>query len=140
MSPLTLSILGSDLEENKRITLQRPVFNSNGLPSAVETDEQRESYEKQADDMTDELWRLYQDQDGWADETRSQDGKDTVTSKTFPNRGKVFRLTVSLTIVELVRFDRPEICLEHRDRISRRDYSDTIRASGRYAEMDGSRE
>lgn len=61
----------------------------------METDEERESYEKQAGDMTDELWRMYQDQDGWADETRSQDGKDTVASKTFPNRGKVFRLTVS---------------------------------------------
>ena len=99
-SNISFFFLGSDHGDNRQTTLYRSGFN--GLPSAVETNEDREAYEQQANEMTEELWRLYQDHEGWADEARSQDGKDVVTSKTFPNRGKVFRLTVSLEMMKIL--------------------------------------
>jgi len=55
-----------------------------------------EEYEKQADDLLDEIWRIYQDDDAWYEEGRSTDGFDIVLSKTYPKWGKIFRLNVCL--------------------------------------------
>lgn len=53
-----------------------------------------EEYERQADDLLDEIWRIYQDDDVWYEEGRSSDGFDIVLSKTYPKWGKIFRLNV----------------------------------------------
>ena len=53
-----------------------------------------QEYEKQAEEMLENIWKLYDDNESWTDETKSQDGLDIVTSKNFPRWGKVFRLIV----------------------------------------------
>jgi hypothetical protein len=62
-------------------------------PSALD-DDNNEDYEKQADELIDEIWRIFKDEDAWSHEAKSKNRSDAVTSKTFPNRGKVFRLIV----------------------------------------------
>jgi hypothetical protein len=89
-NPTVIHFIGSDTD-NARQT-------RNGSPSGSETsenDDSHEDYEKQADDIIDEIWRIFRDDAGWSDESKSKDGQDVVVSKTFPKWGKVFRLTVS---------------------------------------------
>lgn len=67
-------------------------------PSVSETSEKDdpvEAYEKQADEIIDEIWTIFRDESGWSDESQSKDGQDVVVSKSYPKWGKVFRLTVS---------------------------------------------
>lgn len=58
----------------------------------------KEIYEKQAKRLLEEIAALIDDdEETWTNEAKSKDGLDIVTSKTIPNRGKVFRLTVRRT-------------------------------------------
>lgn len=73
-----------------------------------------EEYEKQADDLLDEVWRIYQDDDIWYEEGRSSDGLDVVLSKSYPKWGKVFRLN---STVEGSRKDIVEMLFERQEDI-----------------------
>ncbi len=96
-------IIGSDTEEANQQPLRTSGSDSNisqsilGTPPlTVEGDNNNnEDYEKQADEILDEIWRIYQDDNSWYEEAKSKDGLDTVVSKTFPKYGKIFRLIVS---------------------------------------------
>ncbi len=100
---LIIYIIGSDTEEANPQPLRTSGSDSNisqsilGTPPlTVEGDNNNnEDYEKQADEILDEIWRIYQDDNSWYEEAKSKDGLDTVVSKTFPKYGKIFRLIVS---------------------------------------------
>jgi len=65
-----------------------------GTPTSVLDSDQNEEYEKQAEEMLDVIWRIYNDENSWYEESKSKDGLDIVISKTYPKWGKIFRLIV----------------------------------------------
>jgi hypothetical protein len=65
-----------------------------GTPISSLDYDNNEIYTKQADDLFDEILRIYKDDKSWSNEAKSTNGRDIVTSKNVPNRGKVFRLIV----------------------------------------------
>ena len=65
-----------------------------GTPTSVLDSDQNEKYEKQAEEMLDEIWKIYNDDESWYEESKSNDGFDIVLSKKFPKWGKTFRLIV----------------------------------------------
>jgi hypothetical protein len=66
-----------------------------GTPISIhDNNDNDEEYVKQADEMVNDIWRMYNDKGSWYEEAKSKDGLDTVNSKSFPKWGKVFRLTV----------------------------------------------
>lgn len=67
-----------------------------GTPaSTLEDDDQVNDYERQADEILEEVWKMFQDNEGWAQESKVNGATDVVMSKIFPKYGKVFRLSVS---------------------------------------------
>jgi hypothetical protein len=105
---LIIYIIGSDTEEEKQQQQQqqqlplRTVHSDSNISQSVlatplsvlDDNNNNEDYEKKADEIIDELWRIYQDSDSWYEEARSKNGVDVVHSKSFPKWGKVFRLIV----------------------------------------------
>jgi hypothetical protein len=94
-------ILGSDTEETTQVPLRNIRSVSNMSQSILETPpsdlndgNNNEEYEKQAEEILDEIWKIYNDDNSWYEEAKSKDGTDIVLSKTFPKWGKIFRLTV----------------------------------------------
>jgi hypothetical protein len=92
---LIIYIIGSDTEE----TTHEPLRSVNsdsvlGTPPLVFDENQNEDYENQADEIINEIWRMFNNKNSWSYESKSRDGLDTVVSKSFPKWGKVFRLTV----------------------------------------------
>ena len=67
-----------------------------GTPMSVFEDEDRvNDYERQADEIVQEVWKIFQDNNGWAQESKQNGGIDVVMSKVYPKVGKVFRLSVN---------------------------------------------
>ena len=92
---------GSDAEDATRESV-RPVRSNStlsqsilGTPvSAFEDADANEDYEKQADDIVARVWRIFQDNEGWSPEAKSNNGVDFVLTKNLPKYGKFFRLNV----------------------------------------------
>ncbi|CAF0882877.1 unnamed protein product [Adineta ricciae] len=98
----TFALPGIDLSsETEKTQEQKTDRETNETPSSCsstddsndENDTQKEDYNKQADEIIDEIWKIFKDETGWSDESKSKDGCDVVVSKSFPKWGKVFRLT-----------------------------------------------
>ena len=90
-----MHLLASDTEETDRVRADSNV--SSPPTTAVDDDHddnRNEEYEKQAEEMLDEIWRIYNDDESWYEESKSKDGCDIVRSKQFPRWGKIFRLVV----------------------------------------------
>ena len=51
-------------------------------------------YENYADEIINEIWKIFKDEHLWLEEMKSIDGFDIVVSKYYPKWGKIFRLTV----------------------------------------------
>lgn len=75
-----------------------------------ETIDSKEIYEKQAKQLFEEISNLCDDDDGdgdesWTIEAKTKNELDIVTTKTIPNRGKIFRLTsiVNCSPTEIVK-------------------------------------
>ncbi|CAF0769189.1 unnamed protein product [Didymodactylos carnosus] len=91
------SVDGSDVDdvtnEDFRNVLTDTEASAIGTPTSIDFEPQ-EDYEKCADDVMEELWKIFKDTDGWSLELKSNDGEHTVVSKTYPKWSKVFKLTV----------------------------------------------
>lgn len=82
-----------------------------GTPTSV-FEECENDYESQADEIIENIWKIFQDDKSWVQEAKSADGNDLVQTKTYIKWGKVFRLTGLIPasrddLVELL-FDRQE--------------------------------
>lgn len=105
-----ICIVGSDTEEinqdSQRINRSESMVSQSilGTPaSAIEEDENDQDYEAQADDIFEKVWRMFKDEDSWSQEAKSTDGFDIVFSKTYPKWGKVFRLSVSKQLSNILK-------------------------------------
>ncbi len=93
-------IIDSDTEETSQQELRNVRSNSNISQLILETStsiavvDNNEEYEKQAEEMFDDLCEIYNDNNSWREESKSKDGLDIVISKNFSKWGKIFRLTV----------------------------------------------
>ncbi|UJR09821.1 hypothetical protein I4U23_014047 [Adineta vaga] len=101
----------TDPNENEtQSTLETPISSSDDDDDDDIT--QKEEYEKQANEIIDEIWKIFKDETGWNDESKSKDGCDIVVSKTYPKWGKVFRLTGTVTgprpVIVKMLFERQE--------------------------------
>ena len=96
-------------------------------------------YEKQGAQAIQDNWQIYKDDESWTDESQSRDERDVVTSKHFAKWGKVFRLTVSVTVASSRRRSPPSI--GHCQWPTGGDCGYSLRTSGRDAdvELDGAR-
>jgi hypothetical protein len=92
-----ICIVGSDTEE---INQDSQRINRS---ESMEEDENDQDYEAQADDIFEKVWRMFKDEDSWSQEAKSTDGFDIVFSKTYPKWGKVFRLSVSKELSNILK-------------------------------------
>ena len=93
-------LIASDTEEPNQLRRVRSDSNVLGTPTSAldDGDDQNDEYVQQANEILDEIWRLYNDdEDSWYEESKSKDGFDIVLSKQFPKWGKIFRLIVRET-------------------------------------------
>ncbi|CAF1394559.1 unnamed protein product [Adineta steineri] len=112
------SIEGSDAEETniqpvRNIRSDSTISQSMlGTPTSVIEDYNDDEYGKQADEIIERIWGIYQDNNCWIPESKSSDGLDVIAAKNFPKWGKIFRLTSTVTgsredLVEIL-FERQE--------------------------------
>jgi hypothetical protein len=93
---LIIFLIASDTEETNQFRSDSNVLRT---PTSIldDGDDQNEEYEKQTEEMLDEIWRIYNDDQSWYQESKSKNGFDIVLSKNFPKWGKIFRLIVRKT-------------------------------------------
>jgi len=111
-SPESGSEPNDDATDNFRNVLTETDASMLGTPTSIDNDYPEEDYEKQADEIIEETWKMFKDADGWSSELKSSDGKHVVVSKNFAKWNKVFKLTSTINgtreqLVELL-FDKQD--------------------------------
>ncbi|CAF1514960.1 unnamed protein product, partial [Rotaria sordida] len=117
------SIEGSDTEETNVSAFRNFRSDSNVSQSllctpasVIEDDDNDQDYEKQADEVIENIWRIFKDNDSWLQEAISSNGLDIVLAKNFPKWGKIFRLTC---IIPGCRDDVVELLFERQEDMSK---------------------
>lgn len=134
------SVLASDTEETNSHAFRHVHSDSNVAQSMTETSSSipdgndHQEYEKQADEMLESIWNIYDDDESWTEESKSEDGADAVTSKVFSKWGKVFRLIVRFFWSKIEDFFQFLLGYDHW--IACKDCRDVIRTSGRDSQME----
>lgn len=136
------SVLVNDTQETNQHSVRHVYSDSNITQSMTQTTSSipngndHQEYEKQAEEMLEDIWKLYNGNESWTDEVKSRDGLDIVTSKNFPKWGKVFRLIVRRFKGKWRERDFSRFLLEHNHWNTCKHRGDVIRTTRRYSQME----